>query len=276
MISTKKLNTFGFSEDDIIGTTKLPSAYNSYAQKNAEQFFTVNKNLPKETFYQTLYWTRHQWAGRGKTIEITEYVDIPRKRYHRDYYSPYSVEFTFSKDQKGITLISEPIENTPNNEEKILNTINMVLALFGECELTSDTDPLLPKRPKITRVNWEILPKGKYPWDKIKDSIETISRKYNKSNREMMLRNCKYINEQQPDFIAYGTAGFKGYMIFGFTERNLYVLESMFPNNATYVFEGDWEYLSKLSKAEILSEKLHKARIIHTSKWVENFNEIMS
>ena len=65
-------------------------------------------------------------------------------------------------------------------------------------------------------------------------------------------------------------------MVFGFTGRNLYILESMFPYNATYVFEGDWEYLSKLSKAEILSEKLHKARIIHTSKWADRFDELMT
>ena len=152
----------------------------------------------------------------------------------------------------------------------------MILGLFGECEILSDTDPVIPERPKAIRVNWEILPKGKHPWERIKETVESISQKYNNTGKEMMLRNCEYIYKQQPDFIAFGSAGFKGYMVFGFTGRNLYILESMFPNNATYVFEGDWEYLSKLSKAEILSEKLHKARIIHTSKWADRFDELMT
>ncbi len=152
----------------------------------------------------------------------------------------------------------------------------MVLSLFGECEIVSDTDPIAQNRPKTIRVNWEILPQGKYPWEKIKETVQSISGQYNKSNREMMLRNCEHINKLNPDFIAYGKSGFKGYMIFGFTDRNLYILESMFPNNATYVFENDWENLSKLTKAQILNNNLHKDRIIHTSKWTEKFDEIMS
>lgn len=277
VITKGKLAKFGFSEGDKNGITKLPNPCNSYARKNAEQFCVIDKTKPKEEYTQTLYWTRKQWAGRGHTIEITEFVDIPRERYHRDYFAPYSVEFTLSTSENGISLISQPIEYTEDTTDIIINTINMVLCLFGECKILSDTDPVLPKRPKTIRVNWEILPKGKYPWEKIKDTVESITKKYkNKTNREMMLRNCEYINKRQPDFIAYGTAGFKGYMIFGFTDKNLYILESMFPNNATYVFEGNWEYLSKLSKAEILSEKLHKTRIIHTSNWTDRFNELMA
>ena len=90
-----------------------------------------------------------------------------------------------------------------------------------------------------------------------------------------MLRNCESIYARNPDFVAYGRSGFRGYAVFGFTSRNLYILESAVPNNATYVLQNDWESISQLSKAEILSQELHRARIIHSTNWQKNFDEIM-
>ena len=91
----------------------------------------------------------------------------------------------------------------------------------------------------------------------------------------MMLRNCEAIYAKHPDFVAYGRSGFKGYAILGFKNKNLYILESVMPNNATYVLENDWKKISQLSKAEILSQDLHKARIIHSANWQINFDKIM-
>lgn len=275
-ITTEKLKLFGFSENDVVGTSILPNPYNSYAKKNAEQFFTINKALPKETYTQTLYWTRTQWAGRGETEEITEFIDIPRQRYHRDYHLPYSVEFTLNKHNDKYSIISEPIKNISDNTNKILNTINMALGLFGECELVSDKDPVTINRPTTIRLNWEVLPQGVYPWERVKETVSKVSGKYNNTGKKMMMRNCEMINSLSPDFIAYGKSGFKGYVVFGFTQKNLFILESMYPNNATYVFEKNWEELSKLSKAEILKEDLHKCRIIHNTKWEENFKQLFS
>lgn len=68
-----------------------------------------------------------------------------------------------------------------------------------------------------------------------------------------MLRNCEAIYAKQPDFVVYGRSGFKGYVVFGFTRRNLYILEGVVPNNTTYVSENDWEEISQLSKAEAIA-----------------------
>ena len=158
------------------------------------------------------------------------------------------------------------------NNDKLLNTVNMLLGLFGECtvdfsEQVSDT--------KRVVVNWDILPKGKYPWSVVKETLGNFTKGHTKTRTEMMLRNCEAIYAKRPDFVAYGRSGFKGYAVFGFTSRNLYILESVMPNNATYVFENDWETISQLSKAAILSQELHKARIIHSENWQKNFDKIM-
>lgn len=273
--SQTKIEKFGFKLDDVDGTTILPSVFNSYSRKNAEQFYTIDKTLPKEKYTQTIYWTRTEWAGRGETREVTEFTDIVRERYHRDYHLPYSVEFTLSRTESENSIVSQQIKYVDDNIKKIINTINLVLSLFGKCEIISDEEPSYSTPAKVVHVNWDILPKGKYPWTKVKKSIESISKKYNNTQKEMMLRNCEEINKLSPDFVAYGRAGFRGYAVFGFTDKNLYILESMFPNNATYIFEKDWEELSMLSKGEILNQSLHKARIIHTAKWNEKFEQII-
>ena len=70
--------------------------------------------------------------------------------------------------------------------------------------------------------------------------------------------------------MAIGKAGFSGYLIFGFTLRNLYICESAFYVNATYIFESNWEELSRMTKAEILNQELQKDRIIHREGWDRN------
>jgi hypothetical protein len=64
-----------------------------------------------------------------------------------------------------------------------------------------------------------------------------------------------------------GQAGFEGYLIFGFTEKDLFVLESLVYGNATYVLGSNWESLAGLTKKEILAADLHVARIIHRQGW---------
>lgn len=266
-----QLKKFGFCENDKTGSQLLPNIFNRHAACNAEPYYTVNKTLPKEKFTQPVYWTRHEWAGRGITNEVTELTYITRQRYHRDYFPPFSVLFTYVSEEEPY-IVSDDIIFTPQNTQKLVNTVNMLLGLFGECtiDFEESTKPI-----KKICVNWDILPPGQYPWEHIKKRVEEITKHDTKTQKVMMLRNCESIYNANPDFVAYGRSGFKGYVVFGFTEKNTYVLESIFPNNATYVLDGNWEEISKLSKAEILSQSLHKARIIHSESWQKSFKKIM-
>ena len=266
-----QLKAFGFRETDESGTIILPSICNRYAARNAEPYFTVNKTLPKEEYTQTVFWTRHEWAGRDETREVTELAFISRKRYHRDYFAPFSVNFMYVAEDEPY-IISEDITYIPENTDKLLNTVNMVLAAFGECVLDFEE---VPREIRHQRLNWDILPPGEYPWPRAKETLEKITKRYTKTQRVLMLRNCEAIYNANPDFVAYGRSGFKGYAVFGFSKKNIYVLESVFPNNATYVLGEDWETISKLSKAEILSQNLHKSRIVHSKNWEAEFKNML-
>lgn len=64
-----------------------------------------------------------------------------------------------------------------------------------------------------------------------------------------------------------GEAGFTGYFVFGFPAKKLFVLESIYSDNATYVLDEDWEQISRLTKAEILDQGLHQERLVHRVGW---------
>lgn len=53
------------------------------------------------------------------------------------------------------------------------------------------------------------------------------------------------------------------------------VLESVYPNNVTYVFGKNWEELSKLTKAEILNGNLQDVRIIHNNNWQQEIRNML-
>lgn len=267
-----QMEAFGFQKTDQNGTSILPCGVNRYAKKNAEPYFIVNKSLPKEDYTQAVYWTRYEWAGKGKLNPVTDFSYIKKQRYHRDYFEPYSVYFTLVTDGDKPYIVSDAILYVTENHEKLLNTVNMLLNVFGECMVDFSEQE---KHVKRVVVNWDILPKGEYPWSTVKETLSNLAKGHTKTRAELMIRNCESIYARNPDFVAYGRSGFRGYAVFGFTSRNLYILESALPNNATYVLQNDWETISQLSKAQILSQELHKARIIHSSSWKKNFDEIM-
>ena len=127
----RQLRAFGFQDADESGTSILPCSVNRYAKKNAEVFFTIDKSLPKEDYIQTVYWTRYEWAGRGEVNPVTDFSYIKKQRYHRDYFEPYSVYFTLVSDGDKKYIVSDGIPYVPDNHEKLMNTVNMVLATFG-------------------------------------------------------------------------------------------------------------------------------------------------
>ena len=73
-----------------------------------------------------------------------------------------------------------------------------------------------------------------------------------------------------------GLAGFHGYIVYLFPEKELALLEHMQNGNATYVFQtSNWEMFSQLTKSEIINNELMSERVIHKSDWKDNINNIL-
>ncbi|MBM5575326.1 hypothetical protein [Deefgea sp. CFH1-16] len=79
----------------------------------------------------------------------------------------------------------------------------------------------------------------------------------------------------KPDFIAVGRGGFNGYVVLGYAKKGLYALESPIFGNATYMFKDDWEFVSKLTKKDIIHNALYEHRFVHNSKWRSDIRKIL-
>jgi len=150
----------------------------------------------------------------------------------------------------------------------------LFLEIFGECTILRENLENIIRAP-IRKLNWTVLPKGKMPWEQLKSKIKPIVKEAPPGNQPIIWSRFESINRFNPNFVAIGQAGFRGYIILGFPEKNIYVCECIFTGNATYVFEQNWEKLTQLTKAEILNEKLQKDRIIHWDNWREKINNLL-
>ncbi|MDD1606697.1 MAG: hypothetical protein LUP96_08400, partial [Methylococcaceae bacterium] len=120
---------------------------------------------------------------------------------------------------------------------------------------------------KLKQLQWNILPKGEYPWKISKPIIDEAIKQIVEKDREVIEYRMQIISRKIPDFLATGRGGFSGYFVYGFESKRIYVLESIYLDNATYVFNSDWEELSQLTKSEIINSNLPHERIIHNEKW---------
>lgn len=264
----KRIVNSGFSKKLEIGETILPKPIGKISDLNANGSFIKLTDLPKETVHREIEMT--DWHG------YTHWVDVPYKRYQRKPIPAPSIELTITNVGDKKILSSPELENTSQSYEKIKQVINLFLELYDECEILKED--LTPSFKNIKRLNWNVLPPGQFPWEKLKDKVKKIVSKYGYSpaKKKEIEKRTRLINSFSPDFVAVGNAGFHGYIIFGFEKKNFYILESVHLGNATYVFGNDWEELSKLSKKEILDGGLQQERIIHRQNWEAQIRKLFN
>ena len=270
----EKCLEIGFSADLAAGERVLPKKVNLSTKVNAEGYFIVHKDQPMITRYRPHYWTRTEWAGRGETREVTEYVDIPYRCYPRTPVAPYLMELSVENHGTSKTISTDVIANTIENRDKMKRTINVFLSLFGECEILHEPFDVEADIP-IIDLNWEILPPGDYPWAQLSALMDKILKNKPRTHLELMKDNLNHIYGFAPDFRAFGQAGFNGYVVLGFRAKNIYVLESSVPDNATYVFSSDWEDLTKQTKSTIINQNLATNRIIHNGEWKKRIKSLL-
>lgn len=270
---SQKLNQMGFGDDVVLGQCILPEIIGPASRLNANGKFIIHRDLEKEICYRMVEWTYKQFAGRDDFKEVTDSTYVPYSRYQRTLIPPNALEFTMDEIEGELVLTSEEFEFGVD-DEKIVVAVNVLLEYFGYCEVLSD-DFSSAIKGEVIRLNWKVLPKGKVPWETQRERIEPFLSKARGNNRKVIDKRLEAINSKMPDFTAIGEGGFSGYIVHGFSEKGLYVLESVEVNNATYVLSKNWEEISKLTKADILKNDLYEFRVIHSPGWYENIRKIL-
>lgn len=267
------LKAAGFQVPISPGMSLLPAIVGPVTRFNAEGKYLVRKDLPMETAYRQIEWSWEQWSG-PYTETVTEIREVPYKRYPRDFVPPPGVELSCLATLEDHLLITTPsidLQTSSNNE--VCHRINLMLEIFGECDVLREDLSNIVRAP-VTRLNWRALPPGQRSWDDLKNDLEEVIQSQPKGNQGPLIFRLKAIHDRKPDFVAIGSGGFKDYVVFGFTDRNIFILESPMMDNATYVFGSNWDDLAKLTKTELIAGGLASARLIHRNSWIKKLAEL--
>lgn len=266
----------GFSDQLEVGETVLPPAiYGPVCRYNADGKEIVHRDRAKEKCARQALWHWQEFRGPYEKVQKSRIVDIPYERYPRTEVPPPSIELTILRTKDGKKCIATPEFNVGHDpEEHVVHMMNVALEIFGHCNAFSDDIETI-KIDEVRRVHWNILPPGKHPWERLQTHLKKTLDAATEGRRVVVEHRIAQISKYSPEFIAIGDAGFAGYLVFGFPSKNIFVLESVYTGNATYVFESDWESLSRKTKADILHGNLQKDRIIHREGWVYKINNLL-
>lgn len=266
-INAETLQKIGFTKNIIEGDSILPTPIGKITTFNARGKEVKRPDLPKETYHVTYNSTTYDWHKQPHYGTKTRTA----LRVAREYIPAPSVFLTLANINGEFHIISPVIYINDKNSEYNLHVINLLLECFSEFELFDNTKTPL-KTTNFRKIQWEVLPRGVYPWAKVSVMIKSGTANLDEGEAAIIKYRLAYMNTYKPDFIGVGHGGFNGYFVFGFEKKNVYILESIYLDNATYIFSDDWESLSKLTKNEIINSNLEHVRIIHDKKWKKNIS----
>ncbi len=259
----------GFDSELVTGDFLIPRPVGKVTFANSQGDIKVRKDLPKEPESVSVYTSWQDWHGRPHSGVVSRTI----KKYPRDYIPAQELSLGIVQ-LDGDKFVATDIINL--NEEKMsLHASNLMLECFGGFDLV-DAENEAIVGPKVKQLHWDVLPPGEYPWSRAKGLIGEATKHLEEKDRKVIESRIQSITRFSPDFVATGRAGFTGYFVFGFKKKGLYCLESIYLDNATYIFGEDWEKLSKLTKNQIINGDVEHTRIIHDKCWGREIRRVFS
>ncbi|MDY4429494.1 hypothetical protein [Evtepia sp.] len=247
---------------------RIPIPHRAATKANMDGKWIPLKNLPKEIrriqhAYHIVDWHGNDHYGTCWQSKLC---------YQRELLPPTELAFAI---EDGI-LYSPLLTNSEDDMGTIKAAMNVMLEMVGHCEIwTVDRAPAVPPIKQET-VPWEILPAGTRDPSTLKEYITRSTQHKSKGQQAIILDRHEHLWHMDPDFCVVGTQSFWGYVVYGFTDQDLFVFECNEVNNATYVFKGDWDTASKLTKTEVLTGHLHEVRLYHTENWYQTVGEMLT
>lgn len=261
-LSKDLLLKLGFDETPVVGDYLIPTVLGKFTSFNVNGAIKVRKDLPLEPESVMFYGSSRDWHGGIHYGIRTRTID----KYPRENIPAPSETFEIVTIDESLFLSSSELNLSDVDETRNIHVTNIMLECFSEFDIY-DVEKNEIVGPRLKRLQWDILPSGECPWDKARPIILNRTEHLEEKDRKVIEYRMKTISKRKPDFLATGRAGFSGYFVYGFKDQNVYVLESMEFDNATYVFNNEWEAISKLTKSQIINSELPHQRIIHNKGW---------
>lgn len=259
----------GFDRTLKTGDFLIPQCIGKTTLFNANGKEVVRKDLSKESVSKSVYTTWQDWHGYAHSGIQNRYI----KMYPREYIPAPSEPLSIIELDGLVYIATDSTVVTDENDERNLHLMNLMLECFEEFETLNEEKGFV-LGSKLRQLQWNILPPGKYPWEKAKSIVAKVTDKLQLSEQKVVEDRMQFITKYVPDFIATGRGGFDGYFVYGFESKNKFFLESIHLDNATYIFEEAWEQLSQLTKNDIINRKLPHLRVVHNRMWKRKIREL--
>jgi hypothetical protein len=255
------------------GESYLPPIVGSVTAFNAEGRWAPQRDQPKELRYvRTIYWKWKEWRGKDDYEEMEDSRDIFRRCYPRELIPPPGEEI-FGFPIEGKVYAATEALSLPGEKNRLLHQVNLMLELFRSCEVVRADGTSIS--PATTHRRWVFLPAGPYRKGDVPRALTTVMLRLSEGDRTILTERQDFLTELDPQEIARGIGGFSDYLAYVFPQYGRVVLESLRRDNAIYVFKGQWEGFSRLTKRQILDAGVQDARIVHTKGWQERLMRVL-
>ncbi len=251
------------------GDQILPKGMGSATRRNLFGREIIHRDLPKVWHHYSRLWGRNQFCGRGETEWVEDYIYYQKPRYPRTVLPPQNIEIALIKNEGGeLFFASDVLYHC--EEERWITAANLFLEIFGFVAVVEPSDINL-ELTVSRRVTWRLLPPGTtLSSTEVREKVASLK---DPTHRQRAERSLQKIQQYGVAQLIVGEGGFDNYVAFRFPNRGFTVLESIQPNNATYILGDDWEKISQMSKLEILEGDLHLARIVHGNSWERQLDD---
>ena len=265
------LNKYGLPHRPSNDFTPLPKG--SVTKANLKGKFVRKHPEEKEDKKVHIKYTRKK---DGAKIEYDRIFNV----YVKELLHHYNISLSLKENAEGQKMIVSPLlifDNSPAQNIKNTHVINLFCELFNSYEiLTPSFEFAIPFNKQFEQ---ELLPKGKLNEAKNFDElVEVAGRVIGGADKtHAFIERLKVIREYNPDILGKGAMGFRGYIILGFSDSGVVILEHLYHGNATYIFDAnDYEKKIIKDKQEVLENGLYEKRFFHHDNWEPKIRAYLS
>lgn len=249
----------------------LPRTRGLFAARNLDGWAEKRKDLSKE-MREVSNWAP-DWNGNGHHL-VSRIIEAWPLQYHRARLNTISA--TVLEQLRDGALVKFRIDQPlPRESDTFATDLKFNIRFLKEAVGAAnvyDADLSDEEFAKIQTVDWEMLPAGSE--DRVLAQLAT-RRGVSEERMRVASERLRTLDRLGHDGFILGTGRFSNYFGAKFGQR-LVALENLEYGNALYVFEEDWEGLSKLSRSELIRRhdpKVH--RIPHLPGWQSAIRKLL-
>lgn len=262
-IKCSALKKYNLPSDFVSNINIIPTANGVATRNNVNGKYVRKYPEEKTTKRVHIKYTRKD----GTRVEFNRDFNVYVKTLQHKYNAP--LYYKINKHGQKV-VVSEKLvyDDSPENIQKNTHIMNIFCEIFNDFEVFNlELEPALHFNKRFEE---DILPQGILKDDNIFNELTEFAGRYTKNNDEKKAfqRRLHILKEYEPDIRGKGPSNFFGYIVFGFTDLDIVVLETMYSDNATYIFSArDYEKNALKDKQTVLSNKIMLKRLYHNDNW---------